>query len=636
LSGYVGSSGPGNSGCTKSSGSAGGVRFSAGEVCTISDDCSGFESCVSGICTVESKSCLNDCSSNGVCLFEDLNYLSAEILDTCLESDPLCIAVCSCNDGYYSSDCSMTLAEYDSAIQQRETLLEVLWNSTQTSDKTSANVQSWLSSLTSVTQAGLDGLDDSALTTYYELVAYIVAVADELDMYYTYVDGIFSLVDLAASTSSSSDRRRLTLDQQFTTNVWFSLQQYISLVMKTLTDGLSFSEYMDRYSITFTAQSSEQTSTLLQTPVSAFESAYGGVVSQNLTYSSNSTKNKFAVVTWRASVFASSISPYFLTNPVSVVVNDISACEESGCDISYDFNNFDTEDYTETPTTYTTKCAKGEEKSTVYDCPDDLSVTVECDGSFSGTVIATCPYYENMPLCSRVNMLGVLMENWTATSFTNSSTLCDAALLSDDFDGIFNETSGSYDVVPIMSSVYHASTLEKFEDISKHPLAVGLIVMTVLLSIGVPAFAYLIWRVIYYFRTPSKEEIYIYQENPLARTGEKVSSVIDGANIDLVAFDQDHDDAGRLDSSEDEALTTNQLTVSRMNRMSTNARSSGAHEDEIPSPSAPPAVLLGDDASVSDASSPSKKYLWQKQELADNDEDESDAVVIHEASGVRL
>jgi hypothetical protein len=636
LSGYVGSSGPGNSGCTKSSGSAGGVRFSAGEVCTISDDCSGFESCVSGICTVESKSCLNDCSSNGVCLFEDVNYLSAEILDTCLESDPLCIAVCSCDDGFYSSDCSMTLDEYDSAIEQRETLLEVLWNSTQTSDKTSANVQSWLSSLTSVTQAGLDGLDDSALTTYYELVAYIVAVADELDMYYTYVDGIFSLVDLAASTSSSSDRRRLTLDQQFTTNVWFSLQQYISLVMKTLTDGLSFSEYMDRYSITFTAQSSEQTSTLLQTPVSAFESAYGGVVSQNLTYSSNSTKNKFAVVTWRASVFASSISPYFLTNPVSVVVNDISACEESGCDISYDFNNFDTEDYTETPTTYTTKCAKGEEKSTVYDCPDDLSVTVECDGSFSGTVIATCPYYENMPLCSRVNMLGVLMENWTATSFTNSSTLCDAALLSDDFDGIFNETSGSYDVVPIMSSVYHASTLEKFEDISKHPLAVGLIVMTVLLSIGVPAFAYLIWRVIYYFRTPSKEEIYIYQENPLARTGEKVSSVIDGANIDLVAFDQDHDDAGRLDSSEDEALTTNQLTVSRMNRMSTNARSSGAHEDEIPSPSAPPAVLLGDDASVSDASSPSKKYLWQKQELADNDEDESDAVVIHEASGVRL
>jgi hypothetical protein len=515
LSGYFGGTGPGNSPCSKSVTTNAQVRAQA-TLCDTSSDCDSFYSCVSNSCVLENKTCSNDCSSHGDCIFQDVDYLSQLTLSSCLADDPLCLAVCSCASGYYSSDCSMDLAAYESAIDQRTTLLEVVYNATQTADKTSANVQSWLSTATAIAQGGLDDLPDNGVRAFYKLVSYIVTVANELDLYYTYMDDILTLINAAASAEDTLSRRRLTLGQEYENEIWFAIQQYVEMVMSTLSDGLSFSQYRDRFSITVTAQSSDANVTTLVSPVSTFESTYGGVESQSIVFSGlTSVKNKFAVISWRASVFSTSLSSSFITNPISVIVNDISTCASGGCEMLYEFNNYVSETYSNDDTLeiINTTCHQGEHTVTNYSCSNGLIVSAVCTG-FEGWIESACPYYKTGPSCLRLDLNGDESDDWSTGSYSDTSTTCNVTLLDEEFDGLYNETSGSIDVVPVVSTsvVYTAAishagtptaapgaaptmapTKASVSDLSSNSLSVGIIVMIVVLVVLVPPLTYVSW-----------------------------------------------------------------------------------------------------------------------------------------------
>jgi hypothetical protein len=523
LSGYFGGTGPGNSPCSKSVTTNAQVRAQA-TLCDTSSDCDSFYSCVSNSCVLENKTCSNDCSSHGDCIFQDVNYLTQQTLSSCLADDPLCVAVCSCDSGYYSSDCSMDLAAYESAIDQRATLLEVVYNATQTADKTSANVQSWLSTATAIAQGGLDDLPDNGVRAFYKLMSYIVTVANELDLYYTYMDDILSLINAAASAEDTLSRRRLTLDQEYENEIWFAIQQYVEVVMKSLSDGLSFSQYLDRYSITVTAQSSDENVTTLVSPVSTFESTYGGVESQNIVFSGlTSVKNKFAVISWRASVFSTSLSSSFITNPISVIVHDISTCASGGCEMLYEFNNYVSESYTPAVAeVFNTTCYQGQYSVHNYACSNNLTVTAVCTG-FEGWIESPCPYYQNSPSCSRLDLYGAESDNWSTGTFSDSNTTCNVTLSEEQFDGLYNETSGSIDIVPVIStSVVHSAAVTHFSPTAEPTRApthapgsgsgpqglsqTSVIVMSVLLGVGVPALAVVIWLLVQKYHLVPKSE----------------------------------------------------------------------------------------------------------------------------------
>jgi hypothetical protein len=523
LSGYFGGTGPGNSPCSKSVTTDAQVRAQA-TLCDTSSDCDSFYSCVSNSCVLENKTCSNDCSSHGDCIFQDVNYLSQQTLSGCLADDPLCVAVCSCDSGYYRSDCSMDLAAYESAIDQRATLLEVVYNATQTADKTSANVQSWLSTATAIAQGGLNDLPDNGMRAFYKLMSYIVTVANELDLYYTYMDDILSLINAAASAEDTLSRRRLTLDQEYENEIWFAIQQYVEVVMKSLSDGLSFSQYLDRYSITLTAQSSDENVTTLVSPVSTFESTYGGVESQNIVFSGlTSVKNKFAVISWRASVFSTSLSSSFITNPISVIVNDISTCASGGCEMLYEFNNYVSESYTpDVAEVFNTTCYQGQYSVHNYACSNNLTVTAVCTG-FEGWIESPCPYYQNSPSCSRLDLYGAESDNWSTGTFSDSNTTCNVTLSEEQFDGLYNETSGSIDIVPVIStSVVHSAAVTHFSPTAEPTRApthapgsgsgpqglsqTSVIVMSVLLGVGVPALAVVVWLLVQKYHLVPKSE----------------------------------------------------------------------------------------------------------------------------------
>jgi hypothetical protein len=498
------------------------------------------------------------------------------------------------------------LEGYVSQIDQREVLLEVVYNATQTSDVTLANVQSWLSTVLAVAQGGLVDMPDQGMTAFYNLVSFILTAADEVDAYYTYLDDIMTLIDLAATAASSSDRRRLTLDQEFESNYWFTLQRYAQVVMKSLGDGISFSQYLDRYAVTFTGQSSEVNQSSFLSPVSEIDSIYGNVKSQVINFTSPvAVMNKFAVVTWRASAFPSSTSAYFLSNPVSVIVEDISSCAEGGCDVQYYFENYADVEYARNTTTYTTQCKRSQHTSTTYPCPSNLTVTAECPGNFDGSIISTCPYYKQSPYCAKADLFGSGVESWSPESYTNTSTTCNVTLFAAEFEGLVNETAGSIDVMPIMAATL-VTTPEIIHKI-QHVIDGGVIIMTILMLVLTPLLGWLIWKSC--FRGFGGYSIQNSKPSSEVDAGkqERVKTeldIIDGADIELAVFDpdndelimfesedsedNDNDDDGDVEDDDDDNDLINTITVTRVNRHHRQSMEvqSGAFHDEIPAPAA--------------------------------------------------
>jgi hypothetical protein len=654
-SGFIGSTGAGNSACVR--GATSSAHFQGVSVCASTDDCEAFYTCVNRSCTLQPKDCLNGCSSHGTCEYQDVNFLSAAALATCMANDPLCLAICRCDDGYASADCSLTDADYLSLLQQREMLIQVVWSSTKEEDKTAANVVSWISTLTSLSQSGLDDLSITTLDAFYNMVNYILEVSIELDLYYTYGDDVLALLDIGAGVSTSSGtrrgRRQLAVYETSSNNVWFGMQQYIQFVMNSLTAGFSFSTYLDRVSITFTAMSEASAEISLLSPVSTFDALYGGVVPQSIDVRipSNSTLAKFAVIAWRAATYDTDTFASFLANPVSVVMDDVSVCYgddgiSSGCEVVYGFVNFDEESYSgSTTTSFTTQCKRRHKTTTTYDCPRDLTVTAVCSGDFDGEIVSTCPYYSIEPLCSRLNLLGSFNESWTSWDYSNTSTVCNTTLFSlSSYDALVNESVGSVDMVPVLSSSL-ITPKEIVYDFTHHGIEAGLIVMAIVLTIAVVIIGPLLWKYLFKPASSPKEDTM----NPL---------YFDGANIDLVAFDPENEEVDvveeEMDTEEDgDEDALNALTISRLKRISTQASTLLNMDDDIPAPVDDTRIQsvrmswreprpfygspVGDNSELnlwdsSDHSNP-QAHIQQAQDSGDDDDDANDdSLVIRDAS----
>jgi hypothetical protein len=116
LYGYIGVGGDSNLPCQLQ-----------GQLVGIGDRCTADSSCYTGVCDHDtcgevSKSCPNDCSEKGTCIFLNSDYI---IQQDCSVSNRLCSAQCSCFSGFYGADCSLT----ESLLLMKLTMRELLCNS---------------------------------------------------------------------------------------------------------------------------------------------------------------------------------------------------------------------------------------------------------------------------------------------------------------------------------------------------------------------------------------------------------------------------------------------------------------------------------------------------------------------------
>ena len=102
------------------------------------------------MCEKQSKSCPNQCSQQGSCVYYD--DATGNVLDDCKQGDISCYNACSCFGDYSGSDCSVTTEELLVRQNMRTELLSYLGDLTQNENPTSDSIEAWTNSLSSITQ----------------------------------------------------------------------------------------------------------------------------------------------------------------------------------------------------------------------------------------------------------------------------------------------------------------------------------------------------------------------------------------------------------------------------------------------------------------------------------------------------
>ena len=113
IAGYLGVDGPANTPCKLSN-----ALRSTGSSCFSHSDCVSHL-CLKGICRLSAKQCPGNCTSqaHGECVYEDGNGYP---LVFCEANDLYCQSKCSCHEGWYGVDCSLTWNQYETVAGMRE------------------------------------------------------------------------------------------------------------------------------------------------------------------------------------------------------------------------------------------------------------------------------------------------------------------------------------------------------------------------------------------------------------------------------------------------------------------------------------------------------------------------------------
>ena len=436
--------------------------------CAQDVDCGLWQQCHDRVCSSLSKNCTGSCFAKGRCTF--VNSYSGQPLDTCLEGDPSCEAMCICSPGYNGADCSLTTAALISKQKVRLLLIEVLHNLTITDDITNQNLEAWMSGLVSLAQSAVE-LTPSSLSIIHNIGAKICASAASLESSYESILPVMDVVNSLANVAKLAITDELVLGQVSRSLVTSNQQHQSSVIaIGSIKDLLSqfaetvfpsmFAGQPDivilksmlscRLSTTQMVVGQEMVNlTSPQTTLESFAKTKQSSISVRGPSISSSTLN--VMVAQLHAVGYGSFSDQLISNPMLVKVGNNTACsgEAAGmCGLTAVLTNNEVEDFvTDTePVVRMVDCEHNIVHNYSVSCPLGKNVTAFCNGSFVGRITITCPYELTFPVCSHIE--GESMHGCRSNNFDSDQTTCGCNGDSDNGD---TSLSTQYSSIPMDS-----------------------------------------------------------------------------------------------------------------------------------------------------------------------------------------
>lgn len=121
--------------------------------CIRDSECGPWQHCdpSTALCVTPNKACANDCSGHGKCSFESVQC--GLPVTSCLQGDPSCSALCSCQVGYFGASCSISGSQLGILQNQRGMLARSLEMLISKQNVNAQTVQSWSNNLASISSS---------------------------------------------------------------------------------------------------------------------------------------------------------------------------------------------------------------------------------------------------------------------------------------------------------------------------------------------------------------------------------------------------------------------------------------------------------------------------------------------------
>jgi len=387
-----------------------------------------------------SKTCDNDCSSQGTCLL--ISTDTGLTVDECKAGDSTCEAFCECDDGYAGASCSSTVAEVDAKQSIRSSLIDSLSSLSQNEDASTDTVVTWASSLSALTQ-NVDEISPVSAASAQNVASMILSGASSSGVSFDAINNVLAVVDASTTATISAARRRrrllakrglsddasvvaaenLVVDASIAKSVEL-LGMYGSLVSSQLYPGQdSVTNVLNTFRLSTEVFASDGSDITASTPLTDAEIASGVVASSvALTPSSTGGALKVTTVMTTAKSFGD-LGNSFNSNSMHLQLEGGSTDAEVIIVLQNTapvvFNHI------ESTETFEYSCRKGEISSNVRTCSDSgFTFNFECHG-WVDFMNATCPSQTEQPKCNILDISGVESANsCRMVSYTDTSTTC--------------------------------------------------------------------------------------------------------------------------------------------------------------------------------------------------------------------
>lgn len=392
--------------------------------CQSNSDCHSWQTCdlSTSICRAPSKTCTNNCNSQGICQFYTID--TNELLNNCTIENALCTAKCSCYNGFAGSDCSYSTTSLTTKQKLRYSLLVGLFNMTQGMDVTVSNVQTWSTTLSSIVQQ-TDEVGVNMLSLLNSVASLILSSAVTLNMDVSLVSSVLSTINVIATLESNYSTSGVTFKEESL------LKQFNNLLLTSVTYGEAAVTYTySQFRIKVAAISLNSLSTALYTTqltslesydqIPAFDvttqaSPNSSFVLASLTLMLPKYYKAHSTSTWQQS-YRLLTQIYDYSTVSTVQVNLYNAAPISYANVST------------APETFSVFCNYNTEDHVRSCVTSSDSFNLQCTSTFYGWINASCSYKTILPACGRVVSGAVVDDICRVISYSNLTTQCDCSL----------------------------------------------------------------------------------------------------------------------------------------------------------------------------------------------------------------
>jgi len=397
--------------------------------CHTDYDCALWTYCSAerGVCERSMKNCLQNCSGNGKCSFQNTD--TGASVDLCFIGDTTCEAICNCNEGFGGTGCRLTATELQVKQSIQRQLLEYLRLLCDFDDPSSNSVSTWQLLLASITESG-DKLSPTASEIALDVADYILWSASDIDISNDCLRGVLNSVDsiIVASAPTSN----YTLGQHLPSlGDTISMLDIVGLRFNSdMVEGQRAIESVNkmfRLSTQVVPSSAGNTTVLL--PMTVTEQSTGIQPNSLLIRGNSQSEQRILAASLKARLYSNSTN--FNSDALRVVF-DASFSDNSS--VTLVVRNYVEDSYgpLNDAVFVNTTCIEGDYAEYEHICPGgdmgDMSVLHVCNGS--AVVMETrCPTVAVVPVCRVLN--GDIF-NCTVQSYSTASTVCTCYLVISD------------------------------------------------------------------------------------------------------------------------------------------------------------------------------------------------------------